>query len=112
MSRYGGSEFTEYVILVGGAIISTYFFFRSVESCDETYPDDREMADCCIVGNLGVTYGASTVAAGRSAWLANPWAAANGKITAELAKETATNVVLENTTGQPIEFACSLYLGR
>jgi hypothetical protein len=112
MSRHGGSEFTEYLILIGGAALSTYFFYISVENCDATYPDNREMADCCIVGNLAVTYGTSVAGAARSAWLAKPWEAASGKLIAELGKETATNFIVGEVTSPLIEGSCSWYLSR
>lgn len=112
MSRYGGSEATFYIVLVGGAALSTYFFAISVESCDATYPNNREMADCCIVGNLATTYGTSVVAGGTSSALAKPWSAASGKVIAELGQETATNFIVGEVSSPVIESACTAYLNR
>ncbi|MEM1079985.1 MAG: hypothetical protein AAGH65_00235 [Pseudomonadota bacterium] len=112
MSRYGGSDATFYIVLVGGAALSTYFFAISVESCDATYPNDREMADCCIVGNLATTYGTSVAAGGTSTALAKPWSAASGKVIAELGKETATNFIVGEVSSPLIESACTAYLNR
>lgn len=110
MSRFGGSEFTEYLILIGGAALSTYFFYISVENCDATYPDNQEMADCCIVGNLAATYTTSAVGAGVGSALANPWNAATGKLTSELGKETAINYITGEQWSDPIDNVCRAYL--
>lgn len=61
MGTYGGSEALSYIILMGTAGFSSYMFSRSVKNCDETFPNNKDMADCCIVGNLVVTYGAAGI---------------------------------------------------
>ncbi len=119
MGALGGQEIVEkeMVLLIGGAVISTLFFYNSVESCDETYPDNQEMADCCIVSNLAVTYGSSVAGAVRAskataAAVSNTWSAAAGKITAALAIETVENVVVNEVTSGLIDSACRAHLDQ
>ncbi|MEN1728404.1 MAG: hypothetical protein AAGJ52_08175 [Pseudomonadota bacterium] len=116
MSQHGGSEVVFYVTLVGGALISAWFFRQSVQSCDETYANNQEMADCCIVGNLGATYGTTVVTGGWGASGVAPWAAAVGRLKAStqialgLAVETGTNVAVGEATSGPIDAICQRYL--
>lgn len=86
MGTHGGSEFTEYLIATGGIGISVFLFAQSVESCDEQYADNRAMADCCIVGNLGATYATSGASAAGAAatTTGNALYAASGSIKSAL----------------------------
>ncbi len=114
MGALGGQEMAEYIVMVISAGLSTYFFYRSVESCDKTYKDNQAMADCCIVGNLAVTYGTSALGAATGglptgeagAWIANPILASVGYIMASLQFELAGNFLVEAISGEPIEAAC------
>lgn len=118
MGPEGGQEVAEYIFMVSAAALSAFLFKQSVESCDETYADNQEMADCCIVGNLLVTYG-SAAAGGATgglpsgpamAYWHHPYAASAGYITAALQFETAKELAIGAMTEQPIENACRAYL--
>lgn len=63
MNRHGGSEALGYVITLIGIGISVALFKQSVEACDVEFAGNRDMADCCIVGNLMMTYTTSAVTA-------------------------------------------------
>lgn len=63
MNRHGGSEAAAYVITLLGVGMSVYMFKQSVEQCDIEFAGNRDMADCCIVGNLMMTYTTSAVTA-------------------------------------------------
>lgn len=118
MGMHGGQTVVEYIVMVGGAAMSSYLFFKSVESCDETYADNQQMADCCIVGNLLVTYGQAAVggAAGglpsgpASAHFAHPWAAGLGYFTASMQFDLAINLGVGAVTERPIEYVCREYV--
>jgi hypothetical protein len=97
MSMHGGSEILEYTITVIGTGISVFMFKRSVEGCDKTYAHDKDMADCCIVGNLALTYatagasatGGALTASGAAVPLENAAKAATGAILSTLAWTSA-----------------------
>lgn len=118
MGTFGGQEIAEYIVMVGGAAMSTYFFYRSVEDCDATYADNQQMADCCIVGNLLVTYANSAAGSATgglptgpsAAWAANPWLAGIGYFTASMQIELANNMVTGAVTARPIEYVCREYV--
>lgn len=121
MGLHGGQEVAEYLIMAGGAGLSSYFFYRSVKSCDETYSHDREMADCCIVGNLAVTYGTSALGAVRGTavdmdgytkelFLSSPFVASAAYIFTALQYEMVENIMLNEVTGKPVESFCRSYL--
>ncbi len=122
MGALGGQEVgeTPILMLIGGAVISSLFFYLSVESCDDTYPDNREMADCCIVGNLAITYGGSLVGAvgaspgAKVAELltANRWSSASGKLIASVVFGVGENVVVGQVTSGPLDSACRDHLAN
>jgi hypothetical protein len=93
MGMHGGSEILEYTIMVIGTGISVFLFKQSVENCDKTYAHDKVMADCCIVGNLALTYatsagsaaGGAATASGAAVPLENAASAATGAIRSALA---------------------------
>lgn len=91
MTMHGGSEVMQYVILVAGIAISMFMLKSSVEECDVTYANDKTMADCCIVGNVMVTYGTSTggSAAGALLPIEAPAKAATGALHATLSSTAA-----------------------
>lgn len=115
MGTHGGSEFTEYLVTTVGIGISVFLFAQSVESCDQQYADNPDMADCCIVGNLGLTYATSAgSAAGAAATTTgNALYAASGSIKSALgwtAADIGTGIVVGNSGG--IGAACRAYLGQ
>lgn len=120
MGMHGGQEMAEYIVMVLSAGLASYFFYRSVKSCDETYAGNQNMADCCIVGNLAFTYfssGTSAAVGGlptgeAAAWVAQPFATALGYILASLQVDLAVNMLGEAVSGAPIDAACRAYLGR
>ena len=87
MGSYGGQEETDYVVLttIATTFSSTAFFYRSVQKCDETFPNNKAMADCCIVGNLMATYatagiGGAEITAVTSGMAKNIWTAVKGVV--------------------------------
>ena len=122
MGSLGGQDATAMVTLLLTSALSSYFFYLSVESCDETYADDQEMADCCIVGNLAMTYGsAGAGAAGGAAMaegeiaktaVAHSWTAALGEITAALSFEVTTNIMTGAISAKPLDSICRSYLEK
>jgi len=120
MGRHGGQAAAEYIVMTLGAGMSTYFFYRSVQSCDKTYKDNQKMADCCIVGNLAATYitaGAGAATGGlptgeAAAWAAHPFAAGLGYVMASLQIEFASNMLNEAVLSKPIDSACRAYLDQ
>lgn len=120
MGAFGGQVIAEtpVLMLIGGAVISSFFFYLSVESCDDTYPDNREMADCCIVGNLAITYGGSFVGAvgaspgAKAAEFVtrNRWSSAAGKLIASLAFGAVENAAVGVVTSGPVDYACRSHL--
>ena len=118
MGALGGQEIAEYIVMVLSAGLASYFFYRSVQSCDKTYSDNPAMADCCIVGNLAMTYGSAGMGAATgglptgeaAAWAAHPFAASVGYIMASLQVELAGNFLSDIASSGPIEFVCKAYL--
>ena len=117
MGTFGGQSVAEYVIMTSAAALSSYLFYQSVQSCDETYADNREMADCCIVGNLVGTYGVAALGGAMSlpagpaqAYLQHPWAASIGYITAALSFEMSYNMAIGAASVKPIASICRSYL--
>jgi hypothetical protein len=114
MGTHGGQTVVEYIVMVGGAAMSAYLFSRAVESCDEAYADNQQMADCCIVGNLLVTYGQAAAGGATgglpsgpaAAHAAHPWAAGLGYFTASMQFDLATNLGVGAVTERPIEYVC------
>jgi len=93
MGQHGGSEILEYTIMVVGTGISVFLFKQSVEGCDQTFAHDKVMADCCIVGNLALTYatsaagatGGAVTSSGAAVPLENAAKAATGAVKSALA---------------------------
>jgi len=122
MGPLGGQDATAMVTLLLTSALSSYFFYLSVESCDETYAGDQAMADCCIVGNLAMTYGSAGVGgAGGAAMaegeiaktaVAHSWSAALGEITAALSFEVTTNIITGAATAKPLDSICRSYLEK
>lgn len=117
MGVYGGQEMAEYITMVGGAVLSSFFFYRSVQSCDATYANDRKMADCCIAGNLAVTYGMAGLGALRGTamtmdaftkqlFVSSPMVAGLGYVMSMLKYEVVENLVVNELTAEPIENFC------
>ncbi len=116
MSTHGGSEFAEYLIATAGVAISVALFAYSVQSCDEQYADNQDMADCCIVGNLGLTYATSAGSAvGQAATTTgNALYAASGSLKAALgwtAADIGTGLVVGNAV-DGVGAACRAYLDQ
>jgi hypothetical protein len=123
MGTQGGSEVLEYLVMIGGAAASTYLFYASVESCDKKYADNRDMADCCIVGNLAATYTTTAVTAGAGVLFSGALAAATGAIESALlvslkevgfgvSLEVIGNLSSEVATKFSVGAACRAYLDR
>lgn len=122
MGPLGGQDATAMVTLLLTSALSSYFFYLSVESCDETYAGDQAMADCCIVGNLVMTYGSAGVGAAGGAVMAegeiaktavaHSWTAALGEITAALSFEVTTNIITGAVTAKPLDSICRSYLEK
>lgn len=117
MGTWGGQSVAEYVVMITGAALSAWLFKESVESCDEKYAKNREMADCCIVGNLLATYGTAAVGGAMSlpnaeAYIFHPWAASVGYITAAVGFEASYNMAIGAATEQPIKNICAAYLNQ
>lgn len=119
MGVRGGQEVAEYVVMVIGAGIGSYMFKLSVESCDETYANNQEMADCCIVGNLLATWGSSAAmgAAGglpsgpAAAYLEYPFATSAGYIFSALSFETSVGLASDVLITSPIvDSVCKQYI--
>lgn len=71
MNRHGGSEVVGYAVVLIGIAISVTMFRDSVEACDVEFAGNRDMADCCIVGNLMMTYTTSAVTGAGGSILSN-----------------------------------------
>jgi len=121
MGALGGQQVAEGIILIGSVAMSVYFFHEGVKSCDETYPDDQEMADCCIVANLSMTYvgaaaggAANTVKATEHAGtlLANQWSSGAGYVLSALGFEAWGNVAADKISSIPLEAICRAYLDK
>lgn len=123
MSRYGGNDATEYAIMVIGTGLSVFFFHQNVKGCDESYPGNQAMADCCIVGNLATTYGSAAVGSAlgaggglmdddivSAAFVEAPWTTAVGVVVASLGVDVAWSQAEDAVTSPLIESACTRWL--
>jgi hypothetical protein len=126
MGQYGGQEVAEYIVTSIMVGVAVYIFKESVESCDKRYPDNQQMADCCIFGNLLATYG-SAAAGGAAAGYATatgiasladdmavhfieaPWAAATGYVMASLSLDIPRELIVDGIMQYPIARACAAW---
>jgi hypothetical protein len=106
MSLHGGSEVLEYTITLIGTGISVFLFKRSVESCDETYAHDKTMADCCIVGNLALTYATSAGSAAGGALTGS-----GAVVPLENAAKAATGAILSTLAWTSVDIGGGLLVG-
>lgn len=126
MGTYGGQEIAEYIVGAITAGLSSYLFYLSVQSCDQRYANNREMADCCIVGNLAVTYGTAAISGGAGAasgaaglpngsahaYSNHPWATSIGYVMATVGFNTSYDMTIGAAMTKPIRNACKAWVNR